>query len=354
MLVDTRSRIWQKNGMRSELKGSRVKSRRNRTSATLEKDELLALFERMVLVRETELKLGELFNDGKIPGFIHLSIGQEATCVGVCGALNTDDTISSTHRGHGHCIAKGVEPAGLIQEVLGHSEGICRGHGGSLHVADFSVGMVGANGIVGAGIPIALGSALAHKIQGTRKVAVSVFGDGAMAEGVFYESLNLAALWKLPILFVCENNGWSEFSPTSAEFVGDLGKLSASFGVRHERVDGNNVSEVFTTARELVGSLREGHGPAVLECMTLRVRGHYEGDPQRYREGIVDRLATDPLEHASAELASMSVSAELIEGARSRSVTAVQEAAAIAVAGTAPNYADALGSVYLNASAQVG
>jgi pyruvate dehydrogenase E1 component alpha subunit len=308
----------------------------------------------MVLVRETELKLGELFNDGKIPGFIHLSVGQEATCVGVCASLNPDDTLSSTHRGHGHCIAKGVDPVGLIQEVLGHSEGICRGHGGSLHVADFSVGMLGANGIVGAGIPIALGSALAHKILSTGRVAVSIFGDGAMAEGVFYESVNLAALWKLPILFVCENNGWSEFSPTSSQFVGDLAKLSESFGVRHERVDGNNVSEVFLMARELVASLRDGQGPAVLECMTLRVRGHYEGDPQNYRKGVVDRLVADPLEHASAALASMSVSAELIEGVRNRSARAVQEAAAMAIKGTAPNYGDALGTVYLNASKQIG
>lgn len=316
-------------------------------NAVVGSDKLLDLFERMALVRETEARLGELFNDGKIPGFIHLSIGQEATCVGVCAALNDEDTLSSTHRGHGHCIAKGVKPLGLIQEILGHAEGLCGGHGGSLHVADFSVGMLGANGIVGAGIPIAVGSAFAHKTLGNGRVAVSFFGDGAMAEGTLYESLNLAALWHLPILFVCENNAWSEFSPTSAEYVGDLGKLAGSFGIRHQQVDGNDVECVLAAAQDFVELLRAGNGPAVLECMTLRVRGHYEGDPQKYRDGVVDRLVVDPLEHTLAALAAMDVSAEQVEAARERARRAVDEAASVALEGSPPNHDAAFASVYL-------
>src|SRR5690242_15084710 len=151
---------------------------------------LLQLYERMLLIRTTEIRLRDLFNDGKIPGFIHLSIGQEATAVGVTAALDREDTVSSTHRGHGHALAKGMVPERLIQEILGHEEGVCHGRGGSLHVADFSIGMLGANGIVAAGIPITLGSALAHRVLGSTRVAVAFFGDGALAEGVFYETLN--------------------------------------------------------------------------------------------------------------------------------------------------------------------
>ena len=320
---------------------------RTNKNAVVTADQLLDLFERMALVRETEMRLGELFNDGCIPGFIHLSIGQEATCVGVCAALNDDDTLASTHRGHGHCIAKGVEPLGLMQEILGHSEGLCGGNGGSLHVADFSVGMLGANGIVGAGIPIALGSALAHKVLGNGRIAVSFFGDGAMAEGTLYESLNLAALWHLPILFVCENNAWSEFSPTSAEYVGDLGKLAGSFGIRHKQVDGNDVESVLAAAQDFVALLRVGEGPAVLECMTLRIRGHYEGDPQKYREGIPDRPVVDPLEHTRAALTAMDVPAERVDAVHEGVRRAVDAAAAVAVKGSAPEYDAAFASVYL-------
>ena len=310
-------------------------------------DKLLELFERMALIRETETRLGELFSDGKIPGFIHLSIGQEATCVGVCAALNVDDTLSSTHRGHGHCIAKGVQPLGLIQEILGHAEGLCGGNGGSLHVADFSVGMLGANGIVGAGIPIAVGSALAHKTLNSSRIAVSFFGDGAMAEGTLYESLNLASLWQLPILFVCENNAWSEFSPTSAEYVGDLGKLADSFGIRHQQVDGNDVESVLAATQDFVELLRAGSGPAVLECMTLRVRGHYEGDPQTYREGVVDRTVVDPLDQTLAALAKMKVDNSEVQAARERARSAVHEASSLALGGSQPNFKAASANVYL-------
>lgn len=309
--------------------------------------ELLQLYEKMVLVREAEMRLGELFNDGKVPGFIHLSVGQEATCVGICAALGKDDTIASTHRGHGHSIAKGVDLTGLFHEILGHAEGLCGGQGGSLHVADFAVGMLGANGIVGGGIPIAVGSALAHKTLANGRVAASFFGDGAMAEGVFYESLNLAALWKLPLLFVCENNGWSEFSPTNLEYAGDLEKLSASFGIPHWRVDGNDVEDVLAATRDAVEPMRKGRGPAVVECITLRIRGHFEGDPQHYRAGVVDRKVTDPLEHTRAQLTTREVAAEEIEAAETRVRELVDKTAARALQGSLPIYDRAIASVYL-------
>ena len=307
---------------------------------------LLELYERMLLIRETEVRLGHLFRDGKIPGFIHLSIGQEATAVGVVAALAPDDTIASTHRGHGHALAKGISPERLMQEIMGHEEGVCRGRGGSLHVADFAIGMLGANGIVAAGIPIALGSALAHKTLGSTRVAVAFFGDGALAEGVFYETLNLAALWKLPLLLACENNGWSEFSPVSEQYAGQLPTLCAAFGIRYQQVDGNDVEAVFDAASNLVLALRRKEGPALLDCITKRVHGHYEGDPQAYREGVPERDATEPLEEARARLRAANVSASEIDQVARRVSQHVDAAAAAAAKGHSPDFATASADVY--------
>src|SRR5271156_4463003 len=173
--------------------------------------ELLRLYAEMRLIREVEQRLSVLFGDGEIPGFIHLSIGQEAVAVGIAAALQRHDTLASNHRGHGHALAKGLDVSRFFLEILGRSEGYCGGRGGSMHVADMSVGMLGANGIVGAGLSIALGSALAHRTLGRPAIAVAFFGDGALAEGLLHECLNLAAVWRLPLLFVCENNGWGEF-----------------------------------------------------------------------------------------------------------------------------------------------
>ncbi|MGE4240161.1 thiamine pyrophosphate-dependent dehydrogenase E1 component subunit alpha [Ramlibacter sp.] len=305
---------------------------------------LIDLYERMLRVRECEMRLAQRFNDGKIPGFIHLSIGQEAVAVGVAAALRPTDTIASTHRGHGHGIAKGMTPEGLFHEIGGNVEGPCRGRGGSLHVADFSVGMLGANGIVGGGIPIAVGSALAHARLGNGNVAGVFFGDGALAEGVLHESLNLAALKRLPVLFVCENNGWSEFSPTSSQYVGTFEKLAATFGIEFRRVDGNDVEAVHAAAVDLVDRLRGGQGPAALECVTLRVKGHYEGDPQAYRKGVADREgAIDPLVAARTRLHAMDVDIASVEA---RVKAQVDAAAAAAEAGTAPAFDEAVKGVY--------
>jgi pyruvate dehydrogenase E1 component alpha subunit len=309
-------------------------------------EELLNLYERMITIRFVETRLGELFSEGKIPGFIHVSIGQEAIAVGVASALDIEDTLASTHRGHGHALAKGMSPEALMQEILGHAEGACQGRGGSLHVADFSVGMLGANGIVGAGIPIALGSALAHKTQANGRVAVVFFGDGALGQGLLYESLNMAKLWMLPLLFVCENNGWSEFTPTSLQQAGNLRALAESFGIVHRQVDGNNVEEVANAARLMVEDLRGGNGPVVLECITSRVKGHYEGDPQPYRKGIDEPRRHEPIEFVLSRLQKEGFSQTDVEKVTNRVRQLVETATASALAGHEPSFEAALADVY--------
>ena len=263
--------------------------------------ELLGHFEQLLLIRRCEERLSALFSDGEVPGFIHLGIGQEAISVGVMSALNDEDTIASTHRGHGHAIAKGIPLEGFFAELLARDSGVCKGRGGSMHVADMRVGMLGANGIVGAGLPIAMGSALAHRNLETGRVAVSFFGDGALAEGVLHETVNMAGLWKLPILFVCEANGWSEFSPSAKQIVFDLPSWSESFGLTFRSVDGNDVEAVAEAAGELVEKIRAGSGPALLECVTSRIRGHFEGDAQKYRPGE-EEVRHDPLDVARKAL----------------------------------------------------
>jgi pyruvate dehydrogenase E1 component alpha subunit len=273
------------------------------------KASLLRLYETMLVIRTCETALSKLFADGEIPGFIHLSLGQEAVAAGICSVLGEGDTLATTHRGHGHVLARGMELESFFKELMGREGGICGGRSGSMHVADMSLGILGANGIVGAGIPLALGSALAHQTRQTGGVAVAFFGDGAMAEGVLHEALNMAALWKLPMMFVCENNGWSEFSPTERQFKGSLEGLGTTFGIRHLKVDGNDVLATAAAAVDVVKHARE-KGPAIIECMTTRVRGHFEGDPQKYRstEETTGLSAKDPIRRAAAKLAEMGVS----------------------------------------------
>ena len=231
----------------------------------LNQQDLLSLYETMVLIRRSEERLSRLFADGEVPGFLHLSIGQEAVPVGICAALQAADTVASTHRGHGHALAKGVDLGGFFAEILGREEGLCRGRGGSIHVADLRVGMLGANGIVGGGLPLALGSALAHQLRRTGGVAVAFFGDGAMAEGVLHECLNLASLWKLPLIFACENNGWSEFSPLERQFAAQLGALGNAFGIPAAQVDGSDV-EAAGRGEPYRRAGAPGDGPQILEC----------------------------------------------------------------------------------------
>jgi pyruvate dehydrogenase E1 component alpha subunit len=313
--------------------------------AVVDGDTLLDLYRTMRRIRSAELRLAELFAAGEVPGFIHLSIGQEAVAAGVMAALGPADTIASNHRGHGHCLARGVDLAGLFAEIMGRDSGLCRGRGGSMHVADMRRGMLGANGIVGAGIALAVGSALAHQVRGTGGVAVAFFGDGALAEGVLHESLNLAALWRLPLLFVCENNGWSEFSPAERQFAAKPLDLAATFGIAGEQVDGNDVLAVREAATRL-RTQTASDGPRFLECITERVRGHYEGDPQRYRAAGQDRHLPDPLEVTRAQATRAGVVAAALAAIDAEVERDVAAAVDTARAGAHPTFAEAAADVY--------
>lgn len=294
------------------------------------------------------MALSRLFADGEIPGFIHLSIGQEAVAAGVCSALKAGDTVATNHRGHGHVLARGIDLEEFFMEIMGKAGGICAGRGGSMHVADMRLGIIGANGIVGAGIPIALGSALAHSTRGTDAVAVAFFGDGAMAEGVLHETINMAALWRLPLLLVCENNGWSEFSPTSRQFVAKLELIAKAFDVSHRLLDGNDADAVSAGAAAAVAQLRSGKGPEIFECITQRVRGHYEGDSQKYRAaeelGAVDE--GDPIKRILVALEAAGVEGRDLAAIDEEVEIQVSNAIARARADAEPAFDAALGGVY--------
>ncbi|WP_338142668.1 pyruvate dehydrogenase (acetyl-transferring) E1 component subunit alpha [Brevibacillus marinus] len=254
---------------------------------------------KMLLIRRFEETVNEKFLAGEIPGFVHLYIGEEATAVGVCSALTRTDYITSTHRGHGHTIAKGADVKRCMAELYGKRTGYCKGKGGSMHIADFSVGMLGANGVVGGGINLAVGAALAVQLRGAKEVAVCFFGDGASNRGTFHEGLNMAAVWKLPVVFVCENNQWASTTPLHhATAVTDIAQRAAAYAIPGVTVDGNDVFAVHEAARQAVERARRGEGPTLLECKTYRIKGHFVGDPEQYRtrEEVVAQLEQrDPL-----------------------------------------------------------
>ena len=245
--------------------------------------ELVEMQRCMLLIRGFEERVADLYRDGMVPGFVHLSIGQEAAAVGACWPLRSADVITSTHRGHGHCLAKGLEPLPMFAELMGRAEGTNRGRGGSMHIADPKLGIFGANGIVAAGLPIAVGAAAAAQLRGGDEVSAAFFGDGAAAQGAFHEALNLASVWELPVIFFCENNGYSEFSPTAAQHATTLERRAVGYAVPYRSVDGNDVVATARTMRGAVSAARAGLGPVIVEAATYRWHGHYEGDPQRYR-----------------------------------------------------------------------
>jgi acetoin:2,6-dichlorophenolindophenol oxidoreductase subunit alpha len=247
-------------------------------------DGLMSLHHSMLRVRRVEEKLLQVFADGKIPGFIHVSIGQEAVATGVCSCLTPADTIFTTHRGHGHTLAKGMELKPFMAEIFGRANGACHGNSGSMHVASAEAGVGGANGIVGAGLPIALGSAFGSAFKGEDSVTAVFFGDGASNQGTFHESLNLAALWKLPIIFVCENNGWAQFSAQKSYMnIDTIARRADGYGMPGMTVDGDDVLKVRDGMQQALARARSGEGPTLLECKTYRWFGHYAGDPQKYR-----------------------------------------------------------------------
>jgi 2-oxoisovalerate dehydrogenase E1 component len=239
---------------------------------------------RMLLIRGFEERVSMLYRDGEVPGFVHLSTGQEASAVGACWPLLPTDVITSNHRGHGHCLAKGLAPLGMFAELMGKDPGTNRGRGGSMHIADPSIGIFGANGIVAAGLPISVGASAAAQLRADGGVVIAFFGDGAVAQGAFHEAVNLAAVWHLPAIFWCENNGYAEFSPVATQHAASIEQRAAGYGVDYIAVDGNDVTATATVAKQVVEAVRNGRGPALVEASTYRWHGHYEGDPQRYRE----------------------------------------------------------------------
>jgi len=252
---------------------------------------------RMLLIRGFEQRVAVLYRAGEVPGFVHLSIGQEATAVGACWPLLPNDVITSTHRGHGHCLAKGLDPLAMFAELMAKEQGTNRGRGGSMHIADPGIGIFGANGIVAAGLPIAVGAATAAQLRGDASVTVAFFGDGAVAQGAFHEAVNLAAVWQLPTIFFCENNGYAEFSPASAQHAATLEQRAAGYGVAYIAVDGNDVVATASAMQDQVADIRAGGRPTIVEASTYRWHGHYEGDPESYRaeEEVREWAARDPL-----------------------------------------------------------
>ena len=248
------------------------------------KEKLLWMYETMVKIREHEERVAELFAQGKIPGFVHLYIGEEAVATGVMAHLRKEDFITSTHRGHGHFIAKGGNIKASMAELFGKATGICKGKGGSMHIADLDVGELGANGIVGGGIPHAVGAALGIKLNGLDNVAVAFFGDGASNQQNFHEAINLAAIWKLPVVFVCENNLYQISLPYSRQqVIKSVAERAAAYGIPGVSVDGQDVFAVYEVAKEAIERARKGEGPTLIEAKTYRFRGQFEGDPQVYR-----------------------------------------------------------------------
>jgi TPP-dependent pyruvate/acetoin dehydrogenase alpha subunit len=251
---------------------------------------LVTRFRIMARIRAFELQVGRHFREGNIHGFVHTSIGQEAVAAGVCAALAPTDMITTTHRGHGHCLAKGANPDAMMAELFGRESGTCRGRGGSMHLAQGDLGILGANGIVGAGIPIAVGAGLAAALAGRGAVAVAFFGEGAVHCGAFHEGLVLAVAWQAPVIFICENNGYAEFTRSVGAWGGpEPADRAASYGLPTRVVDGGDVLGVEDAVTPVVESARSGGGPAFLEMRTHRLGGHYEGDSQPYRED--DELA---------------------------------------------------------------
>ncbi len=259
------------------------------------------MYQQMAKIRLFEERVNELYTKAMMPGLAHLYSGQEAVAVGVCEALHRDDYITSTHRGHGHCLAKGASPDRMFAELLGKEAGYCRGKGGSMHIADQETGNLGANAIVGGSLGIATGAALSAQKRGSGQVAVCFFGEGALGQGLLYEVMNMAQLWKLPVLYVCENNTYNEYTHFSETTAGDVAARANSMGVLSEEVDGQDVRAVYETALRLVARARRGEGPAFLQCHTYRFFGHHVGDINRsyYRSKEEEREWTtrrDPIQ----------------------------------------------------------
>ena len=305
----------------------------------------LELYERMFRIRCFEEKADDLYTRGHMPGIAHLYIGEEAVAVGVCSVLRSDDYITSTHRGHGHCLAKGADLYRMFAELLGRSDGYCRGKGGSMHIADQDTGNLGANGIVGGSTSIVAGAALSAKLRGTDQVAVAFFGDGALGQGQLYESMNMAQLWQLPVIYVCENNYYGEYTPNNLTIAGEILDRAKAFGIEAQEVDGQNVLTVQRAAQAVVERARAGQGPAFLQCTTYRYRGHHVGDVDRpYRTRDEEehwQQNRDPLQNLKQEMADHTqVTPEVVSELEAAVRTEVERTAEEALSAAAPSVSE--------------
>ena len=316
---------------------------------TLSKSDLRDFFREMLLIRRFEEKVEERFRAGELPGFLHVAIGQEAVAVGVCRALEENDIIASTHRAHGHTLAKGTTPNELMAELYGKLEGCSHGYGGSMHLYDVERGNLGANAVVAGGIPGTVGAALAFQMRGEKRVAVAFLGDGATNTGTFHESLNLAQLWKVPVVFVLENNGWAESTPASQQLplpVDELGKRAAAYGMKLIEADGQDVEAVYLAMLAAREHALSGKGPVLLHLRTFRLTGHYVGDPQVYRdkEALKQELQTkDPIRLLGGRL---EIGDEEFASIDAEVAAEVEAAVEFAKACTDPPPEDALKYVY--------
>ena len=279
----------------------------------LKKEQMLDLYRKMRTIREFEETVAKFFSQGEIPGFVHLYIGEEAVATGACAHLEKQDYIASTHRGHGHAIARGASINKMMAEIFGRSDGLCKGKGGSMHIADMELGFLGANGIVGAGLPLAVGAGFAAKYMKTNGVAVCFFGDASSNRGTFHESLNMASVQKLPVVFINENNGYGiSMSFKRHSNITDIADRAAAYGMPGIVVDGNDVMAVYEAAEEAIKRARAGGGPILIECKTYRQHGHFEGDACTYRtdEELNAWKAKDPLPRFSQRLQEMKIATE--------------------------------------------
>lgn len=316
----------------------------------LSKEKLTKIYQGMLEIRLFEEKVFELYGQNVVPGTIHLYAGEEAVAVGVCSALGKDDYVTSTHRGHGHCIAKGADLKRTMAEILGKEDGYCKGKGGSMHIADFSIGMLGATAVVGAGLPIAVGAALSARLKKDNRVVACFFGDGASNQGTFHESLNLASVWKLPVIFVCENNLYAMGTRQSQVMnIANIADRATAYGIQGLIVDGNDVLEIYKSACKAVEKARNGEGPTLIECKTYRHKGHSRVDPAKYRpkEEVQEWLSRDPIKSFKKKLIEEYSFTEVeLENVERKVLNTIEGAVKFAVESPYPLSEEALEDVY--------
>jgi len=317
---------------------------------TLPKEKLAQMYLKMLEIRCFEEKVFELYGQNLVPGTIHLYAGEEAVAVGVCSSLRKDDYITSTHRGHGHCIAKGAELKRTMAEILGKKTGYCKGKGGSMHIADFNIGMLGATAVVGAGLPIAVGAGLSAKLRKTDQVVACFFGEGASNQGTFHESINMASAWSLPVIFVCENNLYAMGTHQSRIMnIQNIADRAVAYAIPGGTVDGNDVLAVFEASQKAVDRARSGGGPTLIECKTYRHKGHSRVDPAKYRpkEEVEQWLARDPLKRFKAVLLQNSgFSQSEVQEIEEKVAADIEDAVKFAVQSPYPAPEEALEDVY--------